>query len=107
MRLEQRTPGDGNVPAALRDREGRTSWRAASKRLTRLPALFAAAAAVACLSAWPYIKAHLQSIAVMREISGQPAPWIARGLTAPLTVEDISYPIDTPTDRKSTRLNSS
>ena len=51
---------------------------------------------MACVAAWPYVKAHLQSIAVMREISGQPAPWIARGLTAPVTVKDFSYPIETP-----------
>src|ERR1035441_4972629 len=108
MRLEQRTRGDGNASAAVRDREGRTSRHAASTRLTsarlaRLPALFAAAVAVACLSAWPYVKAHLQSIAVMREIGGQPAPWIARSLTAPVTVKDFSYAIETPTGRQQVR----
>jgi acetyl esterase/lipase len=103
MRLEQRTPGDGNASAAVRDREGRTSRRAVSTRLARLPAVFAAAVAVACLSAWPYVKAHVQSIAVMREISSQPAPWIARSLTAPVTVEDLSYPIETPTGSQQVR----
>src|ERR1039458_8056034 len=103
MRLEQRTPGDGNASAVVRDREGWTSRRAVSTRLARLPAVFAAAVAVACLSAWPYVKAHLQSIAVMREISSQPAPWIARGVTTPVTVEDLSYPIETPTGPQQVR----
>src|ERR1017187_6674039 len=93
----------GNASAAVRDREGRSSRRAVSTRLARLPALFAAAVAVACLSAWPYVKAHVQSIAVMREIGGQPAPWIARSLTAPVTVKDFSYPIETPTGPQQVR----
>ena len=36
-------------------------------------------AVVLCLAAWPFAKAHLQAVAVMREVSGQPVPWVARG----------------------------
>jgi len=46
-----------------------------------------------CL-AWPFAKAHLQAVAAMREVAGQPAPWIARELTVPVTTQDLSLPIE-------------
>jgi acetyl esterase/lipase len=33
-------------------------------------------------------------MAVMREVGGQPVPWVARGLTMPVTTEDFSFPIE-------------
>ena len=43
----------------------------------------------------PFAKAHLQAVAVMREVSGQPVPALARALTVPVTTEDVSFPIET------------
>ena len=45
------------------------------------------------MTAWPFARAHLQAMAVMREVGGQPVPWVARGLTVPVTTEDFSFPI--------------
>jgi len=50
-----------------------------------------------CLAAWPFAKAHLQAVAVLREVAGQPAPWIARDLTVPVATQDINLSIQTPT----------
>ena len=58
-------------------------------------AILAAAVVVLCWPAWPFAKAHLQAVAVLREVAGQPAPWIARDLTAPVTTQDFSFPIET------------
>jgi dienelactone hydrolase len=48
-----------------------------------------------CAVAWPFTRAHLQAVAVMREVAGQPVPWVARALTVPVTTEDFSFPIET------------
>ena len=32
--------------------------------------------------AWPFVRAHLQAIAVLRQIGGQPVPWIVRKAAA-------------------------
>jgi acetyl esterase/lipase len=45
----------------------------------------------------------LQAVAVMREVSGQPVPWVARELTVPVTTEDFSFPIETATGRQQVR----
>src|ERR1019366_6691052 len=45
--------------------------------------------------AWPFTKAHLKAVAVMREVSGQPVPALARELTVPVTTQDVSFPIET------------
>jgi acetyl esterase/lipase len=47
------------------------------------------------LAAWPFAKAHLQAVAVLREVSAQPVPWVARKLTVPVTTRDLSFPIET------------
>ncbi len=107
MRLVQRTTTDGIAPAVVRNQRGTTGemgGRAAgSPRRARLSAILAAAAAILCLSAWPLVRAHLQSIAVMREITDQPVPWYARGVTGPVTVEDFTFPIATPTGQQLVR----
>jgi pimeloyl-ACP methyl ester carboxylesterase len=55
----------------------------------------ALAVVVLCLAFWPLAKTHLQAVAVLREVAGQPVPWIARGLTVPVTTQDFSFPIET------------
>jgi pimeloyl-ACP methyl ester carboxylesterase len=47
------------------------------------------------LAAWPFARAHLQAVAVLREVAGQPVPWIARGLTVPVATQDFNLPIET------------
>jgi acetyl esterase/lipase len=58
---------------------------------------------VACVAAWPAVKAHLQAIAVMRAVAGEPVPWIARKLTGPITVEDSNFTIATPSGPQAVR----
>jgi pimeloyl-ACP methyl ester carboxylesterase len=49
-----------------------------------------------CLLAWPFAKAHLQAIAVLRKAGGEPVPWIARSVTVPVTTQDISFAVEAP-----------
>ena len=58
-------------------------------------AVLAAGIVLLCLAAWPFASAHLQAVAVLREVAGQPVPWVARELTVPVTTEDFSFPIVT------------
>lgn len=55
-----------------------------------------AAGVVGCVVAWPMARTHLQAVAVMRQVAGQPVPWIARATTEAVTSEDLSFPIETP-----------
>jgi dienelactone hydrolase len=61
----------------------------------RIRLVLLGAIVVGCAVAWPFAKAHLQAAAVMREVSGQPVPWVARKLTVAVTTEDVSFPIET------------
>jgi dienelactone hydrolase len=60
-----------------------------------LYSIFAIAFVLLCAAAWPFAKMHLQAVAVLREVAGQPVPWIARRLTTPVTTRDFSLPIET------------
>ena len=71
-------------------------------RRTRLGAVLGVGV-VCCAVAWPFTRAHLQAVAVMREVSGQPVPWVARELTVPVTTEDFSFPIETAAGRLQVR----
>jgi dienelactone hydrolase len=43
--------------------------------------------------AWPFTRAHLQAVAVLRQVSGQQVPWIVtKMVTVPVRVEDIQFP---------------
>jgi dienelactone hydrolase len=43
--------------------------------------------------AWPFTRAHLQAVAVLRQASGQQVPWIVtKMVTVPVRVEDIQFP---------------
>jgi pimeloyl-ACP methyl ester carboxylesterase len=68
----------------------------AGLRLLEFYSLVAASVVVFCLSAWPFVRAHLQAIAVLREVAGQPVPWFARWVTVPVTTQDFSFPIEAP-----------
>jgi pimeloyl-ACP methyl ester carboxylesterase len=42
---------------------------------------------------WPFMKAHLQAVAVLRLVSGQPVPWLIRKLvTEPVRTEEVRFP---------------
>ncbi|HEX9202010.1 MAG TPA: alpha/beta hydrolase [Acidobacteriaceae bacterium] len=73
----------------------RRARRAAAPRWKTFGALVGASIVVVGISAWPFTKAHLQAVAVLREVAGQPIPWIARDLTVAVTTEDLSIPIET------------
>ena len=53
--------------------------------------------------AWPFATAHMRAVAVLREVEGQPVPWVARELTVPVTSEDFSFPIETAAGRQQVR----
>ncbi len=45
--------------------------------------------------AWPFTEAHLQAMAVLRLVSGQPVPWIITKLVAePVRTEDVQFATD-------------
>jgi len=58
---------------------------------------------VVCAAAWPFAKAHLQAIAVMRHVAGQPVPRMARALTVPVETRDSDFEIETPTGKQVVR----
>lgn len=67
-------------------------------------ALVLAALAVLCLTAWPFTRAHLQAIAVLRQLAGQPVPWaVARVTDVPVTTRDLTFPIDSATGQQRVR----
>ena len=50
---------------------------------------------VFCAAAWPFTKAHLQALAVLKLVGGQPVPWIVgRAVAEPISTEDIQFPSD-------------
>jgi pimeloyl-ACP methyl ester carboxylesterase len=72
-------------------------------RRKTLTAIVAAGIALPCLAAWPLAKTHLQAVAVLRAVAEQPVPWIARDLTAPVTTEELSFPIATASGQERVR----
>jgi hypothetical protein len=58
-------------------------------------AILALAFVLLGLAAWPFARTHLLAVAVLREVAGQPAPWIARDLTVPVATQDFNLPIQT------------
>jgi pimeloyl-ACP methyl ester carboxylesterase len=60
-------------------------------------ALLAAGIVVFCAAAWPFARAHLQAVAVLDEVGGQPLPWVVRQVTVPVTTQDFSFPAESST----------
>jgi hypothetical protein len=55
-------------------------------------ALVVGSVVVLCAVAWPFTKAHLQAVAVLRLVSGQPVPWIiSRMVAEPVRTEDVQF----------------
>lgn len=66
-------------------------------------AILAAVFVLLCLVAWPFAKAHLQAVAVLREVAGQSAPWVARDLTVPVATQDLNLSIETASGPRALR----
>jgi pimeloyl-ACP methyl ester carboxylesterase len=55
-------------------------------------ALVVGSVVVLCAVAWPFTKAHLQAVAVLRLVGGQPVPWIISKMVAePVRTEDVQF----------------
>jgi dienelactone hydrolase len=60
-----------------------------------LVVLLMAAVVVLGTVAWPFTKAHLQAVAVLRLVGGQPVPWALRKLvTEPVRTRDVQFATD-------------
>jgi acetyl esterase/lipase len=56
-------------------------------------AIVSLTALLLCAAAWPFTKAHLQAMAVLKLASGQPVPWLVRQVVAqPVTMQDLQLP---------------
>jgi pimeloyl-ACP methyl ester carboxylesterase len=85
-----REHGVGRVAASLR----RARATVAPRRKT-FYSILAAGVVVFCLAAWPFTKAHLQAVAVLNQVGGQPVPWVVAKLTAvPVATQDFSFAIE-------------
>jgi len=57
--------------------------------------LLAAGVVVFGLAAWPFVRAHLQAVALLDQVAGTPVPRaIARLVTGPVTTRDFSFAIE-------------
>src|SRR5277367_3459668 len=65
----------------------------ATVRRNRFVALFAVLIVALGAAAWPFTRAHLQAIAVLRQVSGQQVPWIVtKMVTVPVHIEEVQFP---------------
>jgi pimeloyl-ACP methyl ester carboxylesterase len=90
--------GVGRVAASLRHTRAATGLRR-----REFYSLVAASLVVFCLSAWPLVRAHLQAVAVMREVSGQPVPALARSVTVAVTTQESDFPMEASTGQRMVR----
>ncbi len=96
---ETRVRGVGRVAASLR-----RARRAVAPRKKPFWVLLAATVVVFCVSAWPFTRAHLQAVGVLRQVAGQPVPWIVSKVTAvPVTTQDFSFAIEAATGQQQVR----
>ena len=69
---------------------GHTSRRIRQQRIL-FYSLLAAGLIVLLLSIWPFTRAHLQAIAVLQQVSGQPVPRLVADVVAePVHIEDLT-----------------
>jgi dienelactone hydrolase len=56
-------------------------------------AIFLLADLLLCVIAWPFIRAHLQSIAVLDLVANKPLPWLLHAtVTEPISTQDVTIP---------------
>jgi dienelactone hydrolase len=64
-------------------------------RKSSLAALLAGSLMILGVVAWPFIKAHLQAVAVLKLVSGEKPPWIVDKLVMePVRTEDVNFATD-------------
>jgi pimeloyl-ACP methyl ester carboxylesterase len=86
-----RIGGVGRLAAKIR-RARKALPRTIKRRKKSFAALVCASVVVLCAVAWPFTKAHLQAMAVLRLVSGQPVPWIVSRIVAePIHTEDVAF----------------
>jgi acetyl esterase/lipase len=57
--------------------------------------LLAAGVVVFCVAAWPFVRAHMQAVALLDQVAGTPVPRaIARVVTVPVTTRDFSFAVE-------------
>jgi len=57
---------------------------------------------VFCAAVEP-VRAHLQALAVLREVAGQPVPWVAGEVTRAVTRQDLSFKIEAASGEEQVR----
>ncbi|HEX4651591.1 MAG TPA: alpha/beta hydrolase [Granulicella sp.] len=78
---------------AVRKRRVGGLERSGGRRLL-MAVLLLASVAVFAAAGWPIVRAHLQAIAVLRMVAGQPVPWMVGKVVAdPIVKRDISFQI--------------
>jgi pimeloyl-ACP methyl ester carboxylesterase len=91
--------GVGGVAASLR----RARAAVAPRRKT-FYSILAAGIVIFCTTAWPFTSAHLQAVAVLDQVAGQPVPWAVAKITAvPVKTQDFSFPIEIATGQQQVR----
>lgn len=74
--------------------------QAKTRRRTWLAGLFVLAAVVLMVLAWPMVRVHLQSMAVLDRVSGKPVPRCLRHFVSePIQVRDLELPLQSGTVR--------
>jgi dienelactone hydrolase len=62
------------------------------RRQKTFAALVVGAVALLCAVAWPFVKAHMQAVAVLRLVGGQPVPWVIRStVTEPVRTAEVQF----------------
>jgi len=94
-----RVRGVGRVADSLR-----RARRAVAPRRKTFYSILVAAVVIFCVSVWPFTRAHLQAVAVLREVAGQPVPWVvAKVVAVPVTTQDFSFSVEAATGRQQVR----
>ncbi|CAN5564069.1 hypothetical protein BH10ACI4_BH10ACI4_14090 [soil metagenome] len=76
-----------------------TRTRISSARRT-FAALLIASVLILTAAAWPFTRAHLQALVILKLASGQPVPWLlAKTIAEPVTTEEIQLPGENGTIR--------
>lgn len=84
--------GVGRLAGRVRDtraaaRRAVTVWRKS------VVALALAFLLVFCAAVWPSARAHLEALAVLKLVGGQPLPWLlAKAVAEPVTTEEVQFP---------------
>jgi pimeloyl-ACP methyl ester carboxylesterase len=95
--MSESQPELGQVGGIARPAGQLRSAREALPRVIRLRkksfvALLLVSAVLCCAVAWPFTKAHLQAVAVLRLVGGQPVPWIVSKLVSePVRTEEVTF----------------